>query len=589
MSGKRSAWQLLRPLIPPLKDHWKLAIITILCGIGKFLIPLVIAFGLKVIIDSLQNESLTFEQQSEQWILWIGISIAAIIATGIATYYRSALGQKLTARIQHRLRTELFHHLQHLGLAFFGRHHAGALGSRVSSDINHVSVVIDRGLIIMVMDLTTIAVIGTVLVWTNLELTLLIMIPIALSATTLKYFSPRLRRVRKALQESTSRLTGHAAETFAGITLVKASGGEESTDRAFDESSQRVTNLHVDTSKLSGKFQSYSLSILMLGQLIILMYGGWMIINGHPGLTVGGILLFLYYYKWIDGSVNRVVDGMLQLQDGMAALERIDDIMRQQADPLPPAHGTTPALSGEITFDQVAFHYQPEQPILHDMNFTLERGKTYALVGPSGGGKSSLFKLLLRFHDPQTGTVRIDGHNLRDIDLTHYRQQTAVVLQDPIMFSTTIAENIAFPEPEVDMNAVRHAARLAQADTFIESLPDGYETKLGERGVNLSGGQRQRIALARALMRNPCLLLLDEATSALDAVTEQAIKEVVDDLRGSRTIMIIAHRLSTVRDVDEILVIEHGRVTERGSYQQLIRGNGMFADMVSEQQLAMAG
>ena len=223
---------------------------------------------------------------------------------------------------------------------------------------------------------------------------------------------------------------------------------------------------------------------------------------------------------------------------------------------------------------------------MQGLNLQLDAGKTYALVGPSGGGKSSLFKLLLRFHDSISGQVLLDGHDIRDLDLQHFRQQVAVVLQDPIMFSSTIAENITFPEAEVDMSRVRQAARLAQADEFIDGLPEGYETKLGERGVNLSGGQRQRIALARALMRNPCLLLLDEATSALDAVTEQVIKQVVDDLHGSRTIMIIAHRLSTVRDVDEIIVVEHGTITER-NYNQLISHKGTLAAMVTEQQLAV--
>jgi ABC-type multidrug transport system fused ATPase/permease subunit len=226
--------------------------------------------------------------------------------------------------------------------------------------------------------------------------------------------------------------------------------------------------------------------------------------------------------------------------------------------------------------------------VLRDFDQTFEAGRSYALVGPSGGGKSSLCKLMLRFYDPGKGSVRIDGHDLRDLDLDYFRQRVAVVLQDPILFSTTIFDNIAFGVEGATREQVEAAAKASQAHEFIMDLPEGYDAPLGERGVNLSGGQRQRIALARALMRDPCLLILDEATSALDSVTERSIQEVIDGLKGSRTIIIIAHRLSTVKNVDDIVVVESGRVTESGPYDRLVKRGGTFSRLVEEQALAQA-
>ena len=326
----------------------------------------------------------------------------------------------------------------------------------------------------------------------------------------------------------------------------------------------------------------------MSSQLVVLGYGSWLAIAYPELLSVSSLVLFMLYLRWIEGSVQRVVDGMVQLQDGFAALDRLGDILSVQPNPAESPHAKRPDLTGDIRFDNVGFSYENGNPVISKLNLNLSAGKTYALVGPSGGGKSSLCKLMLRFHDPQTGSVRIDGYDLRDLDGTWFRQRVAVVLQDPIMFSTTIEENIAFGKEDATNEEVQRAAKLAQAHEFIEALPGGYQTKLGERGVNLSGGQRQRIALARALMRDPCLLILDEATSALDSVTEHAIQDVIDDLKGSRTIVMIAHRLSTIKNVDEVVVIEQGEMTERGSYTTLVNNHGTFAQLVEEQNLVQA-
>ena len=286
----------------------------------------------------------------------------------------------------------------------------------------------------------------------------------------------------------------------------------------------------------------------------------------------------------INGSVQRLTDSLIQIQDGFAALERIHDILEVNPSPADKPEALTPKLTGAMRFEHVDFGYQKKQ-VLFDVGFELNAGKTYALVGSSGSGKSTLTQLMLRFYDPWKGRILLDGIPLTDIAQSHYRRQVAVVLQDPIIFSTSVRENIGFAADHATRMAIERAARAAQAHAFIREMPEGYDSPLGERGVALSGGQRQRIAIARALMRDPRILILDEATSALDSVTERSIQDVVDQLRGTRTVVIIAHRLSTVRNVDEILVMDEGRVVERGDYATLEAAGGIFSRLLEEQKL----
>jgi ATP-binding cassette subfamily B protein len=327
------------------------------------------------------------------------------------------------------------------------------------------------------------------------------------------------------------------------------------------------------------------MSLVTGTQIVIITVGAFMVMTTPSTLTIGGLMLFLFYLRTIEGTVQRIVDGMLVLQDSMASLERIDEILHITPDPPEHPRAISPPLVGEVVFDQVTFGYKPDQVVLQDFSWRFKAGRTYALVGPSGGGKSSVCRLLLRFYDPQSGTIRMDGHDLKMLKQEHFRSRAAIVLQEPILFSTSIRANIAFAADQPTQASIEHAARLAQAHDFIMALPEGYDTRLNERGSNLSGGQRQRISLARALMRDPCLLILDEATSALDSTTERSIQEAIDGLQGSRTIIVIAHRLSTVRNVDEIIVIDQGRIVESGTYDALCAQGGLFAKLIREQDL----
>lgn len=574
---------LLRPLGRAMQGHWHLAGLAILAGCGKFLLPMAVPLMTGVLID--QVLLMPAGPETRRILLQLSLASAVLVLVlSVATYYRSALVQQLASHLQHALRRRMFRHIQQLGMNFFYRHHAGSLGSRVSSDINYAGVVVDKGLIQLSMDGVSLLTLTVVMALLNPWLALISFSLLACNGLLVLKLGPGIRDGQKEIQEQQSTVTGRAAEYFSAITLVKAHAGEDESGRIFSASSKSVRDLQVANSRRNGRFQSLSHSLLIATQLLLALVGAWMILERPGSLTPGGLVQFLLYAGLISGSVQRLTDSMIQIQDGFAALERIHDIlMLSPSPPLAPA-ALTPEISGRMRFKDVCFAYT-DRPVLQDFCFEFLAGKSYALVGKSGSGKSTLTQLMLRFFDPNQGQIYLDDTPLKQIHLQHFRSKVAVVLQDPILFSTSVSDNIGFASDHPTPAAIEAAARAAQAHEFIELLPQGYDSRLGERGVSLSGGQRQRIAIARALMRDPRILILDEATSALDSVTERSIQDVIDSLHGSRTVIIIAHRLSTIRNVDEILVMENGHLVEHGPYDLLKSRNGPFQQLLEEQRM----
>jgi ABC-type multidrug transport system fused ATPase/permease subunit len=573
--------ELLRPLHEPFRLARWLLVGTMVAGWSKFLLPLAVPWATGRVVDVVLPAGDAAARLDELWRLaWVLAGVVA--ALGIATYWRHFLAVRATALVQHHLRRHLFDHVQRLSMAFFARHHAGALGSRVSSDIASAGSLLDRGLVQYAMDGLFLAVASAILWVADWRLTLIAYAIFALNGWLLWSFAPRIRSQQKEVQENQSQVTGKAAEYFAAISLVKASAGERAAGGEFDTRSQRVRDLVVANAVVQSRYSGWSFALLHLASVAVLIAGAWIII-AHPGqLTAGGLVAFLLYLGSVAGTVQRMVEGVAQLQEGIAALERVGDILAISPTPAERADAVAPPLTGAVAFENVHFSYG-DRMVIDGLTCTLAAGRSYALVGPSGSGKSTLCQLLLRFWDPASGTIRLDGHDLRHIRQAYFRQQVAVVLQDPVIFGATVQDNIGFALDGATRAQVEAAARAAQADDFIRALPQGYDTRLGERGANLSGGQRQRIAIARALMRDPKVLILDEATSALDTVTEREIQAVIDRLRGTRTVIVIAHRLSTIRNVDEILVLDRGRLAERGTWEALATQDGLFARLVAQQ------
>jgi len=564
-------------------QNWRLAALCILSGWGKFILPMAVPLLTGYLIDDFLLQPVT--EDTPKQLAWIAAgSLILVMLIGLSAFYRAALAQKLASILQHHLRRRLFHHIQRLSMAFFARNHAGSLGSRVSSDINYAGLVVNQGLIQFSMDGVSLLTLSAVMFWIQPLLAGVSLLMLSFNALAVLFYGPKIRRGRKAIQEGQSSVTGRAAEYFSAITLVKAFAGEQESGREFTRSSRLVKDLQMENSRLTGSYQGLSNALLVACQLALAILGSSLILYRPGTLSHGELVQFLMYVGLINGNVQRITDNIVQLQDGFAALERITDILKLHPNPRDADDAVEPELSGSMEFQHVTFGYKNE-PVIHDFSFRFQAGRSYALVGPSGSGKSTLTQLMLRFYDPWEGEVAMDGVALPRIRQSHFRAQVATVLQDPILFSTTVKDNIGFATEKAGMTEIQEAARKAQAHDFILNLDKGYQSRVGERGVSLSGGQRQRIAIARALMRDPKVLILDEATSALDSVTERSIQEVIDGLQGSRTVMIIAHRLSTIQNVDEILVMKDGVLAEHGTYAELIALDGIFAEMVREQEM----
>jgi ABC-type multidrug transport system fused ATPase/permease subunit len=581
-----SLLQTLSPLKGPLWEQRWLFGGTILAGYAKLLTPICVPLLLQVVLDQVLRAEIPADRKARELTFWGGVAAGVIALNAAGSFFRSLLTHRLVANIQHALRRRLFRHLQHLSMDFFQRHRAGYLGARVSSDIVKAGVVVQPFLISLVLDSAVIAVIATLMLVANWLLAVTIFGLLGVLAVILNRLTPKLRRQRRHVQETQSEITGQATELFAGISMVKAHAGEGDADAAFGDRSQYLQRQQWVTGWLMGGFSALSMSIGLFAQLLVVFFGGYLVIFRPGTLTPGELAAFVLYLHYIKGSVQRVLDRFVQLQDGLAALDRIRQILGISPEPADAPDAVDAEITGDVEMQNVTFGYRPEQPVLKGISHHFQAGRTYALVGPSGGGKSTLCKLVLRFYDPHEGRVLVDGRDVRQLRQISYRQQVSIVLQDPIMFSTSVRENIAFASGCGDQGEIERVARQARAHEFIEQLPEGYDTPLGERGTTLSGGQRQRVALARALLRDPQVLILDEATSALDTATERKIQEVIDSLAGTRTVLVIAHRLSTVRNVDEIVVIDDGRIAEAGGYDELMQRDGLFARLVREQELA---
>ena len=501
--------------------------------------------------------------------------IILYIGTSSERYLLAWVGQRVLAN----LRGEVFRHLQRLGIGYHDTHIVGVTVSRVMNDVAEINELISQGIITLIGDMLVL--VGIIVVMFSMDPLLAILaftvIPLMILATWL--FSRQARRAFRETRTRVAAVVGNLAEDINGVRAIQAFAQEDTSQQRFERVNLANRDTYINAMSLSFVFLPSIEFLSMLATAIVLGFGGVMVSRGT--VTIGVLVAFLSYVNRFFQPIQELSRLYTTLQSAMAGGEQVFKLLDtplEVADQ--PEAGELPAVRGQVTFEQVSFRYRDDAPeVLHDLNLTIQPGQTVALVGQTGAGKTTIANLAARFYDPSSGVVRIDGWDVREVTQASLRRQVCLVSQDPFLFSRSIEENIRFGQSDSSIEAVMAAARQARAHDFISALPDGYQTKVLEGGANLSVGQRQLIALARAILADPAILILDEATANIDTVTEGLIQQALENLLRQRTAIVIAHRLSTVRQADCIYVIDDGRIVEQGAHAELLAQNGRYAGL----------
>ncbi|WP_342526125.1 ABC transporter ATP-binding protein [Chryseomicrobium sp. FSL W7-1435] len=565
--------------------NWQIAV-TILIGIVKFAIPLFIPLLIKIVIDDIIGGDMAEEEKLRLLFYWLGgTALVFFIVRPPIEYYRQYLAQYVSNKILFDIREKLFDHLQKLSLKYYANTRAGEVISRVINDVEQTKNFVVIGLMNVWLDLATILIAIAIMLTLNVKLTLVTLIAFPFYAFSVKFFFGRLRDLTRQRSQALAGVQSYLHERVQGMSVIKTFTLESHEQKNFDEANGEFLDKAIDQTRWNAKAFAVVNTITDVAPLLVIAYAGYEAITGN--LSVGTMAAFVAYIERLYGPLRRLVNSSTTLTQSIASMDRMFELMDEayEVEDRPGAKKLERSR-GELTFQNVYFQYEEEgTPVLRGIDFTIAAGQTTAFVGMSGGGKSTIISLLPRFYDVTGGAIRLDGQDIRDVTIESLRKQIGLVLQDTLLFSDSIKMNIAMGNPKASDEEIIEAAKAANAHEFIMGLPNGYDTTVGERGVKLSGGQKQRIAIARVFLKDPRILVLDEATSALDLESESLIQDSLERLARERTTLVVAHRLSTITHADQILVVEHGQITEKGTHQQLMAKKGAYYNLFQIQQL----
>ncbi len=564
-------FQLVRPRRALLGLGLVLMVINRVCG-------LVLPMSSKYLIDTVIGK-----HRADLLLPLISAIVAATAIQGITSFSLTQLLSKAGQRLIAELRQKVQEHVGRLPVAFYDTNKTGQIVSRIMNDVEGVRNLIGTGLVEFLGGLMTAVLAFAILLRISATMTLVALVVIASFSFVLKRAFTTIRPIFRERGKITAEVTGRLTESLGGVRVVKGYHAESREAEVFSQGVTRLLN-NVFASLTATSLMSLSATVLMGVVGALVMYLGTRQILAHT-LTLGDFVTFTAMLAFLIAPVFQIVAIGTQLTEAIAGLERTQEVlaeMPEDEDPARRARLHSP-LQGDIEFRNVSFAYEPGKPVLQDVSLHAEPGSVTALVGPSGAGKSTLVSLILAFQNPQEGAVLVDQVDLSTVELGSYRLQLGVVLQDSFLFDGTIRENVAFSRPAATEEQILEACRIARVDEFALSFPLGYNTVVGERGVKLSGGQKQRVSIARAILADPRILILDEATSSLDSESEALIQEGLAYLMRGRTTFVIAHRLSTIRRATQILVVENGRIVERGNHESLYAAHGRYWDLYTRQ------
>jgi len=561
--------------------------IALLAVLGEGLTGLLTPWPLKIVFDSVSGSkpiplwlanhlplSLTSDKMAILKLAAISV-VAIAILDAVFSYVEKYATTSAGQWIMHDLRRTLYSHVQHLSLAFHTQKRTGDLISRITSDVEAIETFIVSDLLGFVVDFLTLTGMAAVMFYLNWRFTL-----IALSVTPLLFavtyfYTRRSKKASRDVRRKEGEIVSLLQEVLAAIGVVKAFAREDYEQQRLERESAESVQLALHARSLKAKLSPLVGIVVALGTALVLWYGGALVVGGT--LSAGSLVVFIWYL----GKMYKPMQDFAKMTDAFTkasvGYERVREVLETHptVDDLPAAR-RAPPLQGQIELEHVEFSYAADHPVLTDISLKAEAGRMTALVGPTGSGKSTIAALIGRFYDPKSGSVMVDGVDLRAFEQKSLRDQISFVLQENVLFHASIYQNICYGKPGATFEEVRHAAELANADEFISKLPQGYDTMVGERGTTLSGGQRQRIAIARAIIRDTPILIMDEPSSGLDAASEELVFEALDRLIEGKTAIVIAHRFSTIRRANTIFVIEDGRIVESGTHEQLLPSGGLY-------------
>ncbi len=571
-------WQYLKP-------YWKLEVLTFFVMSVIAVLTLALPIAIQYMIDDLIPWLIETEDSSLKLMrvsIFGGALMGLYLANVLFSWWRDYLASKIGANIIADMRSELFYHLQQVSLRFHQTHQVGEMMSRQLSDINRIQSLMTTTLLMFLANILMLTAIMIYLLNVNWFLTVIALIPVPLTILLSNKFGHRLHDINRGLQESIARFSARMQEAFVGTRIIRAFGQEKAEKAKIDSELKTLTGYYIKNSVTTSLAFNFMHFINMIGPIVVLAWGTYLIAGGS--MKLGALMAFYILLSYLYSPIKDLAAINIEVQASMASVNRIFEYLD-----VPPAIKESPnpvllpQISGAIKLENVCYSYEDSGFSIENLNLDIKPHQKIAIVGPSGSGKTTLINLIMRFFDPNSGKISIDGADLRDLPIKTLRDNIGLVDQDPLLFKSTIFNNIAYARPDIGLDDVIRATKIANIHDFIDSLKKGYQSEVGERGVTLSGGEKQRMCLARAILIDPPILILDEATSSLDSNSEQLIQEALKRVLADKTAIIIAHRLSTVKHADRIIVMDNGKIVAEGTHAELLEKSPLYRALASKQ------